>query len=200
MDFQVGPASVSLPTASSLHIPRWYVIYTYPRHEKSVADQLAQRSVETFLPTFTQVSHWKDRRVKLELPLFPGYVFTRICVNEKLAVISVPSVIRLLAFKGVPVPVSDSEIDAVRSCVGRGGVLVPHRFVAVGERVRVREGPFEGMEGIVVRHSNSCKLVVTIALIQQSVALEIEADLLEPVHHQSGPLVMPTRPVHAFSY
>ena len=184
MDLRVEPSSVWHSPAASLQVPRWYVAYTYPRHEKSVADQLAQRSVETFLPTFIQNSHRSDRRVKVELPLFPGYVFARICVNEKLAVISVPSVIRLLSFKGAPVPVSDDELDVVRSCVGRGGNLVPHRFVAVGERVRVREGVFEGLEGIVVRNNNSCKLVVTIALIHQSVAIEVVADLLEPVHPQ----------------
>jgi transcription antitermination factor NusG len=184
MDFQVGPSSVCHSPAISLQLPRWYVAYTYPRHEKAVADQLAQRSVETFLPTYTQTSHRTDRRVKLELPLFPGYVFARICVNERLAVISVPSVIRLLSFKGAPVPVSDAELDAVRSCVGKGGNLVPHRFIAVGERVRVREGVFEGLEGIVVRNNNSSKLVVTIALIHQSVAIEIGADLLEHVQPQ----------------
>jgi transcription antitermination factor NusG len=186
MGSQVEPASVCLSADAYFHVQRWYVAYTYPRHERAVADQLSQRSVETFLPTFARTSHWKDRRVTLDLPLFPGYVFARINMNEKLAVVSVPSVIRILSLKGAPVPVSDAEIDAVRLCVGKGGSLEPHRFVAVGERVRVRGGAFEGLEGIVVRQNNKCKLVVTIALIHQSVALEIEADLLEAVHPESA--------------
>ena len=182
MDFHVEPPPVRRLTADSEQMPRWYVAYTYPRHEKSVADQLVHKSVETFLPTLTRVSQWKDRQVKLVLPLFPGYVFARICANEKLAVLSVPSVIRILSFRGVPVPLNDGEIDAIRLCLVRGGILQPHRFIAVGERVRVTSGVFQGLEGIVIRHSNSCKLVVTIALIHQSVALEIEGERLEHVH------------------
>jgi transcription antitermination factor NusG len=190
MDCQAEPLPVYLTAAASTYAPRWYVAYTYPRHERAVADQLSHKSVEVFLPTYTKTSRWKDRRVKLDLPLFPGYVFTRMCVNERLAVLSVPSVIRLVSFNGLPIPVDDAEIDVIRLGIARGGKMLPHELVAVGERVRVTEGVFEGMEGIVVRHNNSCKLVVTIALIQQSVALEVEASQLEHVRaadtHASG--------------
>src|SRR5271169_3295488 len=179
VDVELLPECVPFTTAAD--VPRWYVAYTYPRHEKSVADQLTHKSVETFLPTCNKTSRWKDRQVKIALPLFPGYVFARICASARLTVLSIPSVIRMVSFKGVPVPVSDAEIDAVRLCIGRGATLHPHRFVAVGERVRVTKGVFEGLEGIVVRQNNSCKLVVTIALIHQAVALEIEADLLESI-------------------
>jgi len=189
MDCHAESPSAYLPTAPSLRIPRWYVAYTYPRHERAVADQLSHKSVETFLPTFAKTSRWKDRKVELDCPLFPGYVFTRICINEKLAVVSIPSVIRMVSFNGFPMPVDDAEIDAIRSCVARGGKMQPHPHISVGERVRVTSGVFEGMEGIVVRNSNRCKLVVTIALIQQSVALEIDADRLEPILCPSLPFV-----------
>lgn len=181
MDFQVRPLSLPFPSDTVVHTPHWYVAYTYPRHEKAVADQLSQRSVETFLPTFTKTSRWKDRRVSLDLPLFAGYVFTRISADERIRILAIPSVIRILSFRGVPVPVNDAEIDAVRLCMGRGAKLQPHRFIAVGDRVRVREGVFEGLEGVVVHYNNSCKLVVSIGLIHQSVALEIEAGCLEHV-------------------
>ena len=181
MDFQVAPPSVCFASSVSEQIPHWYVAYTYPRHEKAVADQLSRKSVETFLPTFYKSSRWKDRRVTLDLPLFAGYVFTRISACERARVLAVPSVIRILSFRGVPAPVSDAEIDAIRLCIGRGAILEPHQFIAVGDRVRVKEGAFEGLEGIVVRYKNSCKLVVSIGLIHQSVALEIEANLLEQI-------------------
>src|SRR5215475_14582801 len=113
MDCHAEPPSAYLPTATSLRTPRWYVAYTYPRHERAVADQLSHKSVETFLPTFAKTSRWKDRKVELALPLFPGYVFTRISINEKLAVVSIPSVIRLVSFNGLPMPVDDAEIDAI---------------------------------------------------------------------------------------
>jgi transcription antitermination factor NusG len=165
-----------------MNYQRWYVAYTYPRHEKLVADHLAHKSVESFLPTLTKTSRWKDRQVKIELPLFPGYLFTRISASERIKVVSIPSVIRILSINEVPVPVSDADIEDLRLCVSRGGsTLQPHSFIAIGERVRVREGAFEGLEGFVVRHRNGCRLVVTIALIHQSVSLEIEETLLERV-------------------
>jgi len=162
-------------------MPRWYVAYTYPRHEKAVADQVQLRSVETFLPTYTLKSQWKDRRVQLELPLFAGYVFTRMTVRERVKVLSVPSVIRILSYRGMPAPIGDAEIEALRMCVANGAKLEPHPYVAVGDRVRVRDGAFEGLEGIVVRKSNHCKLVVSLSLIHQSVSLEVEPNYLEIV-------------------
>ena len=162
-------------------IPRWYVAYTYPRHEKAVAEQLEHKSVETFLPTFAQTSQWKDRKVKLEVPLFPGYVFARIAVRERVKVLSVPSVVRMLSHRGTLAPVSDEEIDTIRLCIKEKANLRPHPFLAIGDLVRVRGGVFEGVQGIVVRYNNGCKLVVSIALIQQSVSMEIDAHLLERV-------------------
>jgi transcription antitermination factor NusG len=168
----------------------WFVAYTYPRHERSVANHLAQKSVESFLPCLTKTSRWKDRQVKIEVPLFPGYIFTRISPNERVKVMSIPGVIRMLSYNEVPVMVSNSEIDSIRLCLSRGGKLEPHRFIAIGERVRVKEGIFQGLEGFVVRHHQGCKLVVTVGLIHQSVALEIEEDLLElscPASSQVSP-------------
>jgi transcription antitermination factor NusG len=191
MPFQVECPPAYPPETTSIHCQRWYVAYTYPRHEKLVADQLAQKCVESFLPTLTKTSRWKDRQVKIDVPLFPGYLFTRISANERLKVISIPSVIRILSFNEVPVAVSDADIEDVRLCANRGGNLQPHRFIAIGERVRVREGVFEGLEGFVVRHRNGCRLVVTVALIHQSVALEIEEALLECV---CPPLIHPSAP------
>jgi transcription antitermination factor NusG len=181
MDANVCCMLSDAPMATAAHDRRWYVAYTYPRHERSVADQLARKSVESFLPSLTRTSRWKDRQVKIDTPLFPGYIFARISVDERLKVLSISSVIRILAFNEVPVPVGDAEIDAIRLCLTRGGKLSAHHFVAVGERVRVREGIFEGLEGFVVRHRNGCKLVVTVALIHQSAALEIEEEFLERV-------------------
>ncbi len=160
----------------------WYAVYTYPRHEKAVKDQLDWKAVEVFLPTFASERQWKDRKVSIDFPLFPGYIFTRIHPDERVKVLSTPSVVRMLSFNGVPAPIADSEIDAIRLCVERNAVLETHPFLKVGERVRVMRGAFEGLEGVIVRHKNACKLVLSIDLIHQSVALEIAADLLQPLH------------------
>jgi transcription antitermination factor NusG len=164
-----------------METPRWYVAYTYPRHERAVAEQLEHKAVDTFLPTFIQTSKWKDRRVSLQVPLFPGYVFTRIAAQERVKVLSLPSVIRMLSYRATLATVSDEEIDTIRLCLQQKAELRPHRYIAVGDWVRVREGTFEGVQGIVLRHQNGCKLIVSIGLIQQSVAMEIDAHLLEYV-------------------
>ena len=182
MGFQVAPIDYNTIAVSMVDVPRWYVAYTYPRHEKAVADQVQLRSVETFLPTYSIKSQCKDRRVRLELPLFEGCVFTRMTVRERVKILSVPSVIRILSYRGAPVPVSDSEIDAIRTCVANGANFEPHPYIAAGDRVRVREGAFEGLEGIVVRKSNQCKLIVSLSLIQKSVSLEVGADQLEIIN------------------
>jgi transcription antitermination factor NusG len=193
MNLVPHPGSVSSGFDAVVETPCWYVAYTYPRHERAVADQLERRSVEAFLPTFTQMSQWKDRRVKLELPLFPGYVFTRIAAGERVKILSIPSVIRMLSHRGSLAPVSDDEIDTIRLFTTQGAKLRPHRYITVGDLVRVREGVFEGVQGIVVRENNGCKLVVSIDLIQQSVSMEIDADSLEYVGPSSG--AAHTRPI-----
>jgi len=159
--------------------PRWYAAYTYPQHEKAVAEQLETRSVETFLPTLSSRRQWKDRRVEIARPLFPGYVFTRIALADRIKVVSIPSVVRILSFNGQPAEISDQEIESVRLCVGGGVALESHPVPEVGERVRVTSGAFEGVEGIVVDRKSKCKLIVSISLIHQAVALEIDSNQLE---------------------
>ena len=135
--------------------------------------------METFLPTFLSRRQWKDRRVEIARPLFPGYVFTRIAWGDRNKVVSIPSVVRILSFNGRPADISDQEIESIRLCVGGGIALESHPFPAVGERVRVISGAFEGVEGTVVDRKSKCKIVVSISLIHQAVALEIDSEHLE---------------------
>ena len=175
------PSHIPVPLQAVSDVHRWYAVYTYPRHEKVVTEQLQSQSVEAFLPTFVIESRWKDRRVRIKTPVFPGYVFTRIKLAERSKVFNIPGVLRILSFNGVPAPIDDSEIDAVKLCLERGGILKPHPFIEVGERVRVRSGMLEGLEGLVTRCKNDRILILPIALINQSVAVEVDADLLEPL-------------------
>lgn len=170
------------PAPGSSH--RWYAVYTYPRHEKAVKDHLESKFVEAFLPTFVSESRWKDRRVRIHTPLFPGYVFTRINVSERSKVLAVPGVIRMLSFNGTPAPIDDSEIEAVKVCLERGVALEPYPFFQVGDRVRVRSGVLEGLEGLVSRCKSERRLIVPISLINQSVAIEVDVQLLEPLGAQ----------------
>ncbi len=172
-----SPSPISC--SASVEEARWFAVYTHPRHEKAVSEQLEKRGVEAFLPTFISESQWKDRRVKITNPLFPGYVFARIRMDEKIRVVSSPSVIRIVSFNGMPAAISEKEIESVRLCSERGALLEMCPFLEVGERVRVRAGAFEGVEGFVINRKNGCKLVISIAVIHQSVAIEINAEQLE---------------------
>jgi transcription antitermination factor NusG len=163
------------------HESRWYAVFTSANHEKRVAMQLGQRSVEHFLPLYDSIRRWKDRRMKLQLPLFPGYLFVRIPLCDRLRVVQVPGVARLVGFTGLPCPLPNSEIEAMRTCLDRGVHLEPHRHVQIGRRVRVKSGPLEGLEGLVVRKKNQLRFVISLNLINRSAAVEVEAGDLEPV-------------------
>ena len=161
--------------------PRWYAAYTSANHEKRVAVQLGQRSVEHFLPLYDSVRRWKDRKVQLQLPFFPGYVFVRLALRDRLQVLQVPGVAKLVGFNGLPCALPDAEIEAIQTCLTRKAGLEPHPYVQVGRRVRVMAGPLQGLEGIVVRKKNRVRFVISLDLIQRSAAVEVDAADLQPV-------------------
>jgi transcription antitermination factor NusG len=161
--------------------PRWYAAYTSANHEKRVALQLVQRSVEHFLPLYESMRRWKDRRMKLQMPLFPGYVFVRLALRDRLQVLQVPGLARLVGFNGLPCALANSEIEAMKTCLERKAYLEPHPYVQVGRRVRVQCGPLAGLEGIVVRKKNRVRFVISLDLIQRSVAVEVEAGDVEGI-------------------
>lgn len=181
---QLGPLSIETQIVSSGPEPaaptqaRWYAAYTCANHEKRVAEQLGARSVEHFLPVYASVRRWKDRRVELKLPLFPGYLFVHLAMQERLRILQVPGVVRLVGFHGRPTPLPQEEIDRIREFLGQGWRAEPHPYLQVGKRARVVRGPLAGMEGIVVRRKNRSRLVLSFELIQRSMAVEMdEADL-----------------------
>lgn len=163
----------------------WYVAYTCGNHEKRVAEQLAVQDVEYFLPTYVSVRRWKDRRVTLQLPLFPGYVFVHIPLSHRMQVLQVPGVAHLVGFGGVPTPVQDEEIEALQTSLVDGVRVEPYPFLTVGRRVRVKAGPLTGVEGILLRRKGNLRLVVSIQLIQRSIILDIEATNVETLNDSS---------------
>lgn len=170
---------------------RWYAIYTRAQHEKQVAAQLAGRPLECFLPLYESMRRWKDRRVLLNLPLFPGYVFVHLNLPDRLKVLQTPGVVTLVEFAGVPSPVPDADIEALQSCLARGARMQPHPYLSVGRRVSVRSGPLAGLEGILVRRKNACRLVLSIDSISSSVWVELDALDVEPTTGSRGPMPAP---------
>jgi transcription antitermination factor NusG len=164
----------------------WYAAYTCANHEKRVAQQLAVRSVEHFLPLYESVRRWKDRRVQLQLPLFPGYVFVRLALRDRLQVLEIPSVARLVGFNGTPTPLPDGEIEALKAGLAGGVRAVPHPYLKVGRRVRITSGPFEGHEGVLIRKKNKLRFVISLDMIQRSIRLDIDTASVEPVNDRQA--------------
>jgi transcription antitermination factor NusG len=140
-----------------------------------VAAQLDVRAVEHFLPLYGSVRRWKDRRVKLELPLFPGYVFIRLALRDRLRVLEIPSVVRLVGFNGQPAALPNEEMEILRTGLSQSLRAEPHPFLTVGRRVRITGGPFTGLEGVLTRKKSSLRVVVAVDLIQRSVAVDVDA-------------------------
>lgn len=157
----------------------WYALYTAPRHEKSVADQINCRGISCFLPLYRSTRRWKDRRKELAMVLFPGYVFVCIAPQDRLRVLQLPGAVRFVAFNGRPVALPEQEIELLRSRLSGTFVMEPHPYLRVGRRIRVRSGPLQGLEGIIVRKKDRCRLVFSIDLIMRSVAVEVDDDEVE---------------------
>src|SRR5690348_1338276 len=171
----------ALCDATMLHEPCWFVVQTSSRHEKKVHAGLSERGIESFLPSYCEIHRWRDRKQRVELPLFPGYVFVRLALAEKLAVLCQPGVARLVSVGGVPAPVSESEINSLREGLAHSIKAEPYPFLRTGEQVRVKCGPLAGLTGILVRKKQDYRVVISIELIMRSVALEVGADEVEPL-------------------
>jgi transcription antitermination factor NusG len=170
----------SQPAATRESSLCWVAAYTSSHHEKRVASHLSERQIESFLPLYSTTHHWKNRcAMKLELPLFPNYVFVRMAHRDRARVLEVPGVWSLVSFGRSLASLPDFEIAALRSGVGQR-MIEPHPYPVVGERVRIKAGAMLGMEGVLVREKNRSRVVIAIEAIRQSVAVEVDAVDLEP--------------------
>jgi transcription antitermination factor NusG len=160
---------------------RWYAAYTRANFEKRVAAELRAREVENFLPLYTSVRRWKDRRVHLTLPLFPGYIFVRLAIRHRLCVLKVPNVVRLIGFGGLPTALSDDEVEILRSGLTSHLHVEPHPFLTVGRRVRIVNGPLAGFQGILRRRRNNFRFVVSVELIRSAFAVDVDATDVQPL-------------------
>jgi transcription antitermination factor NusG len=178
----VRPAATTSENSEALHmVPQWFAAYTTTRHEKAVAQHFAMRNIEAFLPLYKAQRLWKNGcKMNLELPLFPSYVFVRVPVRERVRVLEVPGVLSLVTAAGKPVPLPDADVEALRSSLPFVK-CEPHPYLKVGERARIKSGTLEGMEGILLRKKGMLRVVLSLDLIMKSVAVEVDADNVEPV-------------------
>ena len=161
--------------------PHWYAAYTRGNHERRVAAELAVKGVEHFLPLYSSVRRWSDRRVRLDFPLFPGYVFVRLAMTDKLHVVRVNGVVRLVGFNGRPAALPDEEMEILCSGLTRAPRAEPHPYLTAGRRVRMKSGPLAGLEGILLRRKSGLRVVVSVHMIQRSVSVDADAVDVEPL-------------------
>ena len=176
----------------------WWALYTRHQHEKAVAEMLSAKGFEVFLPLYESIRRWKDRSKMITLPLFPCYVFVRGGLNRRLPVVTTPGVHMILSRGERVAIIPEAEIQAIRTAVEGPFRVEPHPFLKCGERVRVIRGSLEGVEGILVRKKNLYRLVLSVDMMAQSVAVEINATDVEPVTTRGFADVFPAKqPVEA---
>jgi transcription antitermination factor NusG len=172
---------------------QWFAVRTAAGREKAVASQLESKGYEKFLPLYRSNRQWSDRTKRLELPLFPGYLFCRFDFNQRLPILITPGVMLVVGYGKIPTPVGDGEIEALRRVIASGAAAEPHDYLSVGQRVRVREGPLAGVEGILLQVKNSWRIVLSVELLRRSVSVELDREAIVPV------LCGPDRPHRAFA-
>ncbi|HKD13822.1 MAG TPA: UpxY family transcription antiterminator [Candidatus Angelobacter sp.] len=165
---------------ADLHVRHWFVLFVRSNQEKIIAHRLADREIEYLLPCYRSLRQWKDRRVTLERPLFPGYLFVRLPFEERSKVLTIPNVVCLVGKRSSPSVVSDEEINWIK-CGMKYGNAMPHSYLAIGEPVRVVAGALAGMEGILLRKQNSTRVVISLDAIMRSFVVEVDLDSIEPV-------------------
>jgi transcription termination/antitermination protein NusG len=171
--------AVGATAGEGLRFP-WFAAHTRSRHEKVVSDQLRSRQIETFLPLYRTVRRWKNGDHAVELPLFPGYTFVRVAVDDRIRVLKIPGVVRLVSFNGKPAPIEEQELETLRRALAAGIQAAPHPYLTIGRRARITAGPLAGREGILVRRKGALRVVLSISLIQRSIQVDVAADSLEP--------------------
>jgi transcription antitermination factor NusG len=165
-----------------MHEPSdWWALYTRHQHEKTVAEMLSAKGFEVFLPLYESLRRWKDRSKMLTLPLFPCYVFVRGGLDRRLQVVTTPGIHMILCRGERVAMIPEAEIEAIRKAVEGSFRMEPHPFLKCGERVRVTRGSLLGVEGILIRKKNLYRLILSVDMMAQSVAVEIDAMDVEPV-------------------
>ena len=196
-DFQGGsleqlqetPGSIQQGGADTARISAvrypWFALQIRMRHEMNVADHLQGKNYEWFLPLYKARRRWSDRVKEISSPLFPGYLFCRFNPHDRLPILKTPGVTQIVGYNHVPIPVDEHEIEAIRRLIASGLPNFPCAFLQLGSKVRIETGALRGLEGILTELKGKRRLVLSITLLQRSVAVEIDSDavsVVQPLH------------------
>ena len=161
--------------------PAWYAIYAKHQHEKTVADLLARKGFDILLPIYRSIRRWKDRDKSVLSPLFPCYLFVRTDLSRKVDILRTSGVFWLVESGGCACPIPDSDIEAINKITHSPARIAPHPYLGSGERVRVRHGCLEGVEGILTRFKNQYRVVLTVEPLRKALAVEVDLSAVEPL-------------------
>ena len=168
---------------NSILVPKWYALYTRSRFEKKMLSELTDRSVEVFLPMREILSRWKDRKKRIWIPLFPGYIFINHVdtPENRYRILNVQGAVRFVGFEGHANPIPDEQIQYVRRFLEASIAIDPYPYMQVGSRVEVIAGPLKGIRGILVEKRGRFRFVIQVDLIRQAVSVEIDASDVRPI-------------------
>lgn len=177
----MGTFSDSAPSLDATHwtalepAENWYALHTRARHEKMVEQRLRERRIETYLPLITETHRWSDRRKRVQIPLFSNYIFARLSYSklDRLRVLAIDGVFSFVGVRGEGTPIPQTQIDAVRALVNGGLPWSTHPFLKIGQRVRIRSGSLDGVEGILIGRAGDSTLVISVDAIQRSLAVRV---------------------------
>jgi transcription antitermination factor NusG len=171
---------------------RWFALRVKSRREKVVAAIVRNKGCEEFLPVYRSRRHWSDRLKSVELPLFAGYVFCRLDPMQRLPLLKIPGVLHFVSTGKAPIPIEDREIAAIQTAVRSGALTEPWPFPAVGQCVRIEDGPLAGLEGILAGTSKRRCLIVSVTILERSVSVAIDRCWAVPLGVAGRPMVSPT--------
>ena len=158
----------------------WYAVWTRSRHEQVVREQLQQKRIDVFLPTVAKWSRWKDRKKKIDWPLFPGYCFARFDPSNRLAILKCTGVVSIVSVEGEPAPIPEHQIDGIRRLIESDLAFDPCPMLREGMMVEVVHGPLKRVIGRLVRKNDKARLVLSVDLIGQGVSVEVDAADVKP--------------------
>ena len=180
---QLFPVIDSLTAAAIAAAPRWYAVQTRGRHEKKVANKLTERGIDTYLPALREVHRWSDRNKVVEVPLFPCYTFVRVAADSsaRLRILQTNGVVRIVGNGSELCPIDDRQIEDIRTLLGTKVPVTMYPFLKVGQRIRVRSGCLDGMEGILVSRPKESTLIISIDAIQRAIAINVDGYQIEAI-------------------
>ena len=164
----------------------WYVLQCWARKESAISHRLGEQGYECFLPTYKSTREWSDRKKVVEQPLFPGYVFCRFEYTQRRPVVLTPGVLQIVGFGKTPVPVEQKEIEAIQLAVASELPSQPWPYIEIGERVRIHTGKLAGLEGLLINIKGNHRVVLSVTLLQRSVALEVDLAWIASLEKSRG--------------